>query len=141
MIDTRIAFDHIHMISEDPEAAAAWYADILGGEIKSSHETLGAQQISVAFAGATLMVRGRRPGEKPGRTNSLQHFADHVSHDEWGTDHFGFNVTGDIDEFCDEIRKKGATFSVEPYEFLPGTRIAYLEAPDGVTVELVPARG
>ena len=35
---------------------------------------------------------------------------------------------------------QGATFSVEPYEFLPGARIAYRQAPDGVTVEFVQAK-
>ncbi len=140
MTDARIAFDHIHIISEDPEASAKWYADILGSEIAGTHETMDAIQIRIEFSGATLMVRGRRPGEEPGQTNSMRHFDDYISHDEWGTDHFGFSVIGGIDAFCDEIREKGAVFSVEPYEFLPGARIAYLEGPDGVSIELVQAK-
>ncbi len=35
---------------------------------------------------------------------------------------------------------QGTIFSVEPCEFLPGARIAYRQAPDGVTVELVQAK-
>ncbi len=140
MSNAAIAFDHIHIISQDPEAAAAWYVDMLGGVVTDTHELRGAPQISVGFDGAMLLIRGQRPGEQPGAKPSLKSFTDFASHDQWGTDHFGFSVAGDFDEFCREIRDRGAIFSVEPHEFLPGSRIAYLAAPDGVTVELVQAK-
>lgn len=141
MTDTEIVFDHIHIISEDPTSAADWYADVLGGTITGNSEVRGAPQISVAFQGVNLLIRSKRQGEEPDRPNSLQHYADYISHNQWGTDHFGFQVSGNLDEFCDRLKKKGATFSVEPYDFVPGVRIAYLEAPDGVSIELVQARG
>ena len=31
MSQTSIAFDHIHIVSADPEAAATWYVEVLGG--------------------------------------------------------------------------------------------------------------
>ena len=137
MGNSRIIFDHIHLISEDPESTAAWYTEILGGEITRVVEVRGALQIAIAFEGATILVRGRRPGEKPGMKSRLQSFKDYVSHNEWGSDHFAFRVQADLDEFCADIKKQGATFSVEPYDFTPGNRIAYLQAPDGVSIELV----
>ena len=141
MSETKIVFEHIHIISQDPEAAASWYADVLGGQITSVQEELrGAPQFAVAFAGATILIRGQRPGEQPGQKNSLQSFKDFVSHNQWGTDHFGFTVYGDLDMFCDDLRQKGATFSVEPHDFLPDVRLAYLEAPDGVSIEFVQAK-
>jgi hypothetical protein len=36
MPDANILFDHVHLISEGPQAAAAWYVDKLGGEIVRS---------------------------------------------------------------------------------------------------------
>ena len=140
MSDTEIIFDHIHIISEDPASAADWYVKVLGGRITGNSQTRGAPQISVAFRGVNLLIRGRRPGEQPDRPNALQHYVDYISHNEWGTDHFGFSVLGDLDAFCDRLKKKRATFSVEPHDFVPGARIAYLEAPDGVSIELVQAR-
>ena len=137
----RIAFDHVHLISADPAAAAAWYADVLGGTIAEASEVRGAPQIAVAFDGAILLVRGRRPGEQPARGSLLEYYDGFVSHNRWGTDHFGFRVTGDFDRFCDELRTKGVAFAVEPYEFMPGRRIAYIEGPDGVTIELLEPRG
>ena len=141
MSDAKVVFDHIHLISEAPESAASWYADMLGGKITGAYELRGAPQIAVTFEGATILIRGQRPGEQPGRSNSLQFFTDFVSHDQWGTDHFAFRVHGDLDEFCNALKQKGATFSVEAHDFMPGARIAYLEAPDGVSIELVQARG
>ena len=113
---------------------------MLGGEIADEYELRGAPQICVAFGGAFLLIRGRRPGEDPGPKPALNDFADFASHDQWGTDHFGFRVTGDFHAYCEALRAKGVTFLVEPHDFLPGSPIAYLAAPDGVTVELVLAK-
>lgn len=139
MSSPAIAFDHVHLISEEPHAAAAWYRDLLGGEIAASYQTRGAVQIHVIFGAVTILIRGRRPGENPSTRNDLKAFDDYVSHDQWGTDHFGFSVTGDLRQLCAELKARGAEFPVEPYEFLPGRTIAYLKAPDGVTVELTEA--
>ena len=46
-------------------------------------------------------------------------------------------VKGDFDGFCSELRQKGVTFSMEPTDFNPTTRIAFINAPDGVSVELL----
>ena len=136
----RIDFDHIHIISEDPKSAAAWYEEMLGGKITRGSVVRGGVQISVALEGVNLLIRSKRPGEEPGRKNRLQFFKDYVSHDQWGTDHFGFLVHGELDEFCQKLKRKGVKFSVEPYEFVPGVRISYIEAPDNVSIELVQAR-
>ena len=135
-----LSFDHIHLISEDPKAAAAWYEEILGGEIVADYELRGAPQINVRVGGMQVIIRGRRPGESPVSTRPMQDFADYSSHDEWGTDHFGYTYHGDLNAYCEEIRGKGATLAVEPWEFSPGSLICYVAAPDGVSIELVQAR-
>jgi catechol 2,3-dioxygenase-like lactoylglutathione lyase family enzyme len=137
MSTAKIAFDHVHIVSRDPQAAANWYVDMLDGTITENYELRGAPQICVSFDGASILIRGQRPGETPAAGQPLKRFADYASHDGWGTDHFGFRVAGDFTAFCDALSDKGATFSVPPHEFLPGSPIAYLAAPDGVTVELV----
>jgi catechol 2,3-dioxygenase-like lactoylglutathione lyase family enzyme len=53
-----------------------------------------------------------------------------------GLDHFGFLVKN-LDEAVAELKKKGAKFAVEPYTIRPGVRIAYVQAPENVRVELV----
>jgi catechol 2,3-dioxygenase-like lactoylglutathione lyase family enzyme len=125
--ENSIFFDHVHLISQDARAAAAWYVEKLGGKIVADTEARGATQIGVAFEGATLLIRGRRPGEAPGGKTGQQ----------WGMDHFGFNVRGDFDLFCDHLRRQGVVFTLEPVDYSPNLRIAFILAPDGVSIELL----
>lgn len=136
-----IAFDHIHLISRDAKAAAAWYQSMFGGEITAEQDDLrGAPQIDVRVGGATLVIRGRRPGEEPVDTKPMQDFDGYSSHDEWGTDHFGFTYRGDLKAFCAELKEKGARMAVEPWEFKPGLLLCYVAAPDGVSIEIIQAK-
>lgn len=127
MRDPVLIFDHVHLISEDPDSASAWYVDILGGEIIERYERYGAPQILVAFQGATLIIRGQRTGEQATPKNGLQ----------WGIDHFGFEIKQDFDAYCEALREKGVTFTMEPMDFTPTIRIAYIKGPDGVSIEFV----
>lgn len=127
MTATSLAFDHVHVISKDPAATAAWYVDKLGGAITKNTVMRNAPQIYVSFGGAMVIVRGERPGEQVANKPSL----------EWGVDHFGMQVKGDFDAFCNGLRAKGVTFSMEPTDINPSTRIAFVNAPDGVSVELL----
>lgn len=124
---TTLSFDHVHVISKEPKKTADWYADRLGGTIAKSATVKDAPQIYVSFGDAYIIVRGQRPGES----------AKDKANTEWGADHFGFNVQGDFDAFCAGLRGKGVAFSVEPHDINPTTRIAFIDAPDGVSIELL----
>ena len=127
MPDASLSFDHVHLVSQDPQAAARWYADKLGGKVVRSIEVRGAPQVYVSFGAAMVIVRGQRPAESAAAKAGLQ----------WGVDHFGMQVKGDFDAFCAALRGKGVTFSLEPTDFNLTTRIAFINAPDGVSVELL----
>ena len=45
-----------------------------------------------------------------------------------------------MDASVEELRRRGVTIDVEPYDFTPGSRIAYVRGPDGVRIELVQRR-
>src|SRR5262245_28376799 len=127
MPDVSLSFDHVHLVARDPDATARWYVDKLGGKILRSGDVRGAPQIYVSIAGAMVIVRGERPAETAGDRPWLT----------WGVDHFGLRVKGDFDGFCTGLRNKGVTFSLDPVDFNPSTRIAFINAPDGVSVELL----
>lgn len=135
-----IAFDHIHLISRDAKAAADWYREMFGGEIAAEQQLRGAPQIDVRIGGVTLVIRGQRPGEAPVATKPMQHFDGYSSHDEWGTDHFGFTYRGDLRAFCAELKKKSVRMAVEPWKFKPGLMLCYVAAPDGVSIEMIQAK-
>ncbi len=137
-----LAFDHVHLLSRDARAAANWYKEMFGGEISAVQEDLrGAPQIDVRVGGMTIVIRGRRPGENPVDTKPMRHFDGYSSHDEWGTDHFGFTYHGDLMAFCEQLKQKGVRMAVEPWEFKPGMVLCYVAAPDGVSIELIQAPG
>lgn len=127
MSNASLSFDHVHLVSKDPQATARWYVDKLGGEVVRSVDVRGAPQVYVSLAGALVIVRGQRPAESVEEKPGLQ----------WGVDHFGLRVRGDFDAFCAGLRGKGVAFSLEPVDFNPTTRIAFIKAPDGVSVELL----
>ena len=127
MSSASLAFDHVHLISKDPHTTARWYVDRLGGKVIKSVDTGGAPQIYVSLGNATVIVRGQRTAELAVEKPGLQ----------WGVDHFGMQVTGDFDGYCAGLRSEGVTFIMEPTDINPTTRIAFIEAPDGVSIELL----
>lgn len=137
-MNSLLGFDHIHLISRDPNAAAQWYVDMFGGEVSAVQENLrGAPQIDVRVGGMTLVIRGPRPGENPADARPMRAFDGYSSHDGWGTDHFGFSYRGDLRAFCADLKRKGVRMAVEPWEFKPGMVLCYVAAPDGVSIELI----
>ena len=130
MASTSLGFDHVHLVAKDAHATARWYVDTLGGEVSRSLEVKGAPQVYVSFNGFIVIVRGERPNESASEKKNL----------EWGVDHFGLRVRGDFDAFCNGLKEKGVTFSLAPTDFNPTTRIAFIDAPDGVSIELLDRR-
>jgi catechol 2,3-dioxygenase-like lactoylglutathione lyase family enzyme len=137
MSNPAFKFDHVHIISDDPEAAASWYVEMFGAEVTANTMARGAPQIFVALGGMTILIRGRRPGEAPAAASPIRHFADFSSHDAHGIDHFGFLYQGDLTAFCEELRAKGVSFPVALKRGVGGSLLCYVAAPDGVSIELM----
>ena len=137
MSNPAFKFDHVHIISRDPQASANWYVEMFGATIVADTVARGAPQIFVELGGMTILIRGQRPGESPVAAKPIRQYADFSSHDTWGTDHFGFMYQGDLEAFCDELRAKGVRFPVELKRGVGGSLLCYVAAPDGVSIELM----
>jgi len=135
--DPAFTFDHVHIISENPHAAAEWYVEMFGAVIAADTVARGAAQIFVSLGGMTILIRGRRPGEEPAKPRPIEPFSDFSSHNAWGTDHFGFMYRGDLAALCDRLRAKGVQFPVALKQGVGGARLCYVAAPDGVSIELM----
>ena len=127
MTEATISFHHNHLISEDPKASAVWFAEKLGGRIAGGEKALDAPSIVVTFKGMILIIRARNEGENISAKESP----------EWGLDHFGFLVEGDFDGYCNALKEKGVKFTREPMNISAAMRIAFIEGPDKVSIELV----
>ncbi len=137
MSNPAFKFDHVHIISENPHASAAWYVEMLGATIAADTVARGAAQIFVELGGMTILIRGRRPGEDPVAARPIRPYADYSSHNAFGTDHFGFLYRGDLTALHDDLRSKGVEFPVALKKGVGGSLLCYVAAPDGVSIELM----
>ena len=119
-------FDHIHLFSPDPEATAAYYERMFGAEVKRSMQQ-GQPRIDLKLGGANIFILDV---SKDAKAQVLP------EHPHKGLDHFGLSVT-EIDKVCADLKAKGAKFTREPVTPRPGIRIAFVEGPEGVSIELL----
>jgi catechol 2,3-dioxygenase-like lactoylglutathione lyase family enzyme len=123
------SFDHIHVFCSDLAATEKWFTEGLGAEVAGRPESRGVPSVRLKLGGANVYLRPAREGESLTPPDS-QHF---------GADHFGLRVA-DVDATVAELRQRGVFIEVEPWDFSPGSRIAFVKGPDGVRIELVQAR-
>lgn len=117
-------YDHIHLRSPDPEATAQWYERVFGAEVIRI-EQQGAPRIDLKIGGTNIFLAASPQGEQAA-----------AGHPHQGLDHFGFRVSG-LDAIVDEMKAKGVQFTREPTTMRPGVRVAFLTAPEGVSIELL----
>jgi lactoylglutathione lyase len=123
---TKFTWEHIHLRSPDPAQTATWYQDKLGAEIIRTPQADGSTRYDLDLTGQKIFIAKADPtatGPSP-QTPYM------------GLDHFGLTVA-DIDTAVTELKAKGVPFTMEPKTIWPGVRIAFLTAPQGVSIELI----
>lgn len=127
-----IALDHIHLVSRNPVKAATWYEENLGCRLVKQVEVGGAPQIYLSIGRESLLIiRGARSGES---------VSDDLQEKRWGAEHFGFRITSDFDRLCVTLKERGVRFLMEPKDINTATRVAFIEGPDGMEIELLQRR-
>ena len=122
--------NHVHIRAKDPHKSAEWYEKYFDAKILSSREVMPGTITVSMDAGwpVRLNISSQPEGSSddtiPAELNRL------------GLEHFGFDtddIDGDIQKFeNDNIRV------VLPITEIPGgTKLAYIEGPDKVLIELV----
>jgi lactoylglutathione lyase len=123
---TKFTWEHIHLRSPDPAETAAWYKDMLGAEIIRTPQADGSTRYDLDLTGQKIFIAKADPAAT-GVSPQTPYM---------GLDHFGLTVE-DIDGAVTELRAKGVPFTMEPKTIRPGVRIAFLTAPQGVSIELI----
>ena len=124
----KIVYNHLHFRSEDPDGAAKWYCDNFGAKITSERPLSTTKSIQLELSGHHLMtISGRAEGEDPvpGSTEP-----------RYGMDHFGFEVD-DMESAAAHLRTNSVHFICEPWTMPSGSTVAFVEAPDHVSLELI----
>jgi catechol 2,3-dioxygenase-like lactoylglutathione lyase family enzyme len=122
-------FNHIHVFCSDLAATERWFVDGVGAELVEHRESRGVPATVLRLGGAQIYLRPGREGEDLAPAGA-RHF---------GADHFGVTVS-DVDATVAELKQRGVFVEVEPWDFSPGSRIAFIKGPDEVRIELVQPR-
>ena len=125
--------NHIHLKSPDPEKTANWYVQAFNFKITSDEvrESFGDRFIRCQSedGGMAVNISGARRGETLGPGDAMPHE---------GLEHFGLD-TADIEADIARLEALGAKKLEGPILNANGGRIAFIQAPDNVRLELIQA--
>jgi len=122
--------NHVHLRSNDAEASAAWYTEHFGAKLLSSREVMPGTITITMDTGSPvrLNISSQRAGESQERAvpkiNRL------------GLEHYGFE-TDDIAADIAHFEGAGTRVVMPITDVGSGSKIAYIEGPDDVVIELV----
>jgi catechol 2,3-dioxygenase-like lactoylglutathione lyase family enzyme len=117
-------YDHIHLRTRDVAKAVNFYTTHLEADIIDAKRPDGGAAIRIG--GATILISPLQDGQT-------------VDPDAIGgraLDHFAFTVPN-IDETAARLKAEGVVFSCDPMTLRPGLRIAFITAPDNVSIEII----
>jgi catechol 2,3-dioxygenase-like lactoylglutathione lyase family enzyme len=116
----KLGLHHVHLRAPDPAAALNWYKDTFGGTIAKLKDRID----GINYGGVWLLV------QKGEATPSQGHAIDHL----------GFRPVN-VDAAVAALKAKNVKVTTEPRPLtLPSgisMRLAFIEGPDGVRIELV----
>src|SRR5262245_9662659 len=117
----------MHLSSRDVKTTAEYYRGVFGAEIVESIQSDGRARTDLDLNWLTILIAPTRPEATTPRAPAEPYI---------GLDHCGLRAD-DTDEAVAELNRRGAHFTVEPRTIRPGVRIAFVQAPDNVRIELL----
>jgi catechol 2,3-dioxygenase-like lactoylglutathione lyase family enzyme len=120
-------YDHIHLRTRDPKATIQYYHDMFDAELVEYTQSNGQPRTDLNLNGLTIFIAAVPPDAEIPLAPSEPYI---------GLDHLGLKVD-DLDEATAELKRRGATFILEPKTIRPGVRIAFVQGPDDVRIELL----
>ena len=126
--------NHVHIRSADPPASAAWYTEHFGAEKVSEREVMpGTVTISMDMGSPVrLNISSQVAGSSDERATAELN--------RLGLEHFGFDVE-DIESDIARLSAAGVRVVLPITEVPGGAKLAYIEGPDDVLIELVQPPG
>ncbi len=127
------AINHVHIRALEPNASAAWYEKHFGAKVLSAREVMpGTITIIMELEGPVrLNISSQKEGSPRDRPAAELN--------RLGLEHFGFAVD-DIDSDMERFEAAGVRVVLPITQVSGGIRLAYIEGPDNVLIELVQQR-
>ena len=122
--------NHVHIRSENPRTSAKWYEKFFGAKILSEKEVMpGTVTVSLDAGGSTRLNISSQPDGSSRKTTPAEL-------NVLGLEHFGFQ-TDDIQSDIENFEASGIPIVLNITVIQGGTKLAYIEGPDKVLIELV----
>ena len=124
------AINHVHIRSSDPHASASWYVKHFGAKIISDREVMpGTITVSMQVGGPVRLNISSQPAGSSGERAVAEL-------NRLGLEHFGLGVE-DLEAELDRLERSGVRIVLPLTVVVGGARLAYIEGPDDVLIELV----
>ena len=122
--------NHVHIRSENPRTSAEWYEKFFGAKILSEKEVMPRTvTVSLDAGGSTRLNISSQPDGSSRKTTPAEL-------NVLGLEHFGFQ-TDDIQSDIENFEASGIPIVLNTTVIQGGTKLAYIEGPDKVLIELV----
>ena len=126
----KYSINHVHIRSADPQGSASWYEKYFGATKLFEREVMpGTVTISLEMGGPVRL----NISSKPEGTSDARSVAELP---QLGLEHFGFDVE-DLESELKRLEAEGIRVVLPLTQVPRGTRLAYIEGPDDVLIELV----
>ena len=120
-------YDHIHLRTRNPEATIQYYRDMFDAELVEYVQSNGQPRVDLNLNGLTIFI-AEVPADAEVPSAPSEPYI--------GLDHLGLRVDN-VDEAAAELKRRGAKITLEPKTIRPGVRIAFVQGPDDVRIELL----
>ncbi|MBM3225152.1 MAG: VOC family protein [Candidatus Tectomicrobia bacterium] len=120
-------YDHIHLRTKNPQATMEFYQKMFDAKPVEYVQSNGKPRVDLDLNGLTIFI-AEVPADAALPTAPSEPYI--------GLDHLGLRVD-DVDAATAELKRRGATILVEPKTIRPGVRIAFIQGPDDVRIELL----
>jgi lactoylglutathione lyase len=120
-------YDHTHFKCSDPERTIAFFKDNFGAKEVSRFDVNGMTIVTLDIGGLWYNFSPKRPGEsvepktQPGR---------------YGVYHIALK-TRDLAAEAAKMKARGVKFTQEVAQSNPETKFAFVEGPDGISIEIL----
>jgi catechol 2,3-dioxygenase-like lactoylglutathione lyase family enzyme len=120
-------YDHVHFKCSDPEKTVAFFTENFGAREVKRSEVRGMSIVTLDIGGLWYNFSPKRSGENvEARTEPLRYGVNHIA-----------LKTRDLAAEAAKLKARGVRFTLEVTQSNPTTKYAFIEGPDGISIEIL----